>query len=72
MLIAHEFSEQVESKHNSSNAVAKLMGLDALPLVQPAGGLQRIDSKGYSQNTQPQLGIPLDCWQNELYNSGAK
>ncbi|KAK9281626.1 hypothetical protein L1049_004529 [Liquidambar formosana] len=65
MLIAHEMSKEVESKHNPPNVVAKLMGLDVLPCQQPDSFAQRSHSKGRSRNTLSHSGIPLECWQQE-------
>ncbi|XP_057964778.1 uncharacterized protein LOC131155571 [Malania oleifera] len=65
MLIAQEMSKEVESKHNSPNVVAKLMGLEALPLKQPDSAAQRSCSKGYSQNIQTHSEMPQGCWKQE-------
>ncbi|KAM7501541.1 hypothetical protein LguiB_000445 [Lonicera macranthoides] len=62
MLIAQEMVKEVESKHNPSNLVAKLMGLDALPQHQPYSDAQRSHSTGYSHG---QSEIPLGHWQQE-------
>lgn len=70
MLVAHEMSKEVASKNNSSNVIAKLMGLEALPQGHSELAVHRIQSKGYSQNTQSHSGVPLDYWENEVHSRG--
>ncbi|XP_044493117.1 uncharacterized protein LOC123216676 isoform X2 [Mangifera indica] len=62
-LIAQEMSKEVESKHNSPNVVAKLMGLDALPQHQHSSAAQRSHSKGYLRHSPSHSTIPLECWE---------
>lgn len=64
-LIAQEMSKEVESKHNRPNVVAKLMGLDALPLQQSSSAAQRSHSKGYSRHSLSHSSIPVDCWEQD-------
>ncbi|KAL9235684.1 hypothetical protein vseg_010425 [Gypsophila vaccaria] len=62
MLIAQEMSKDVELRHNSSNVVAKLMGLDALPKQQPEVATQRTP-KCYTRKSYSE--IPIGYWQEE-------
>lgn len=64
-LIAQEMSKEVESKHNTPNVVAKLMGLDALPPQQSRSAAQRSHSKGYSRHSLSHSSIPVDCWEQD-------
>lgn len=65
MLIEQEMSKEGESKHNPPNVVAKLMGLDAFPQLQPDSAAQRNHAKGYSRRSLSHSGIPLGSWQQE-------
>ena len=65
MLIDQEMSKEGGSKHNPPNVVAKLMGLDAFPHVQPDSAAQRNHSRGYSRRSLSHSGIPLGSWQQE-------
>ncbi|XP_022728057.1 uncharacterized protein LOC111283723 isoform X2 [Durio zibethinus] len=63
MLIAQEMSNEVESKHNPSNVVAKLMGLDALPRQQHNLAAQRCHLKGSSRHSLSHSEIPVEGWE---------
>lgn len=65
MLIDQEMSKEGESKHNSPNVVAKLMGLDALPQQQLDSAAHSNRAKGYSRRSLSHSGIPLGSWQEE-------
>ncbi|OVA02237.1 Protein of unknown function DUF3741 [Macleaya cordata] len=65
MLIAQEMSKETESKQNPPSVVAKLMGLDALPELQPNSAAQRIQSKGYCRTTFSESGTPHRYMQQE-------
>ena len=64
-LIDQEMSKEGGSKHNPPNVVAKLMGLDAFPHVQPDSAAQRNHARGYSRRSLSHSGIPLGSWQQE-------
>uniref|UniRef100_A0A2P2KXP9 Uncharacterized protein MANES_12G040100 n=1 Tax=Rhizophora mucronata TaxID=61149 RepID=A0A2P2KXP9_RHIMU len=64
-LIAQEMYKEVESKHNQPNVVAKLMGLDALPLQQPISSTQRSPLKSYSRRSLSHSGIVMECWEED-------
>ncbi|KAJ4968361.1 hypothetical protein NE237_015062 [Protea cynaroides] len=51
MLIAQEMSKETESKHKPPSVVAKLMGLDALPVKQLNSTAQKSPPRGYLRNT---------------------
>ncbi|GAB4841289.1 hypothetical protein Ancab_022021 [Ancistrocladus abbreviatus] len=64
MLIAQEMSKDLESRSNSPNVVAKLMGLDALPQLElPDLASKRSHSKFYSRNSNPEA--LTGFWQQE-------
>ncbi|KAM1031839.1 hypothetical protein ACFX2I_035484 [Malus domestica] len=63
ILLDREMSKEVVSKKNPPNLVAKLMGLDALPLEQSDSASQRSHTNCYSQGTNNSM--PLGCWQQE-------
>ena len=65
ILLDREMSKEVESKKNPSNLVAKLMGLDALPLEQSDSASQRSHKNSYSQCTNNHSSMPLECWQQQ-------
>ncbi|KAM3731261.1 hypothetical protein ACB098_12G149500 [Castanea mollissima] len=65
MLIDQEMSNDGDFKHNPPNVVAKLMGLDALPHLQPDSAAQRNHARGYSRRSLSHSGIPLGSWQQE-------
>ncbi|KAM3683465.1 hypothetical protein ACB094_12G147700 [Castanea mollissima] len=65
MLIDQEMSKDGDFKHNPPNVVAKLMGLDALPHLQPDSAAQRNHARGYSRRSLSHSGIPLGSWQQE-------
>ncbi|KAL2945469.1 Protein TRM32 [Bienertia sinuspersici] len=60
MLIAQEMSKDLESKQNSPNVVAKLMGLDVIPQQQSDFAVQR---RFYTRNSHSE--IPIGYWQEE-------
>ncbi|GER41153.1 hypothetical protein STAS_17856 [Striga asiatica] len=62
MLIDHEMSKEVESKHSPPNLVAKLMGLDALPQPEPKLATKRIPSKAHSRSHSD---IPMSEWEQQ-------
>lgn len=59
MLLAQEMSKDLESRQNSPNVVARLMGLDVLPQQQPDLAAQS-NSQCYSRNSQVE-----NYWQEE-------
>ncbi|KAJ8443951.1 hypothetical protein Cgig2_020797 [Carnegiea gigantea] len=59
MLLAQEMSKDLESRQNSPNVVARLMGLDVLPKQQPDLAAQS-NSQCYSRNSQVE-----NYWQEE-------
>ncbi|KAL4596751.1 hypothetical protein ACB092_12G185000 [Castanea dentata] len=65
MLIDQEMSKDGDFKHNPPNVVAKLMGLDAFPHLQPDSAAQRNHARGYSRRSLSHSGIPLGSWQQE-------
>ncbi|KAF2307199.1 hypothetical protein GH714_025397 [Hevea brasiliensis] len=64
-LIAQEMSKEVDSRHNPPNVVAKLMGLDTLPLQLSNSAAERSHSKGYSRRSLSHSGILEDCWEQD-------
>lgn len=58
MLIDQEMSKEKNSKHNSPNVIAQLMGLESLPKV-------RSHEKDYSEHVYGQLGSPFKHWHLE-------
>ncbi|XP_074332708.1 uncharacterized protein LOC141670658 [Apium graveolens] len=50
MLIAQEMSKELDSKQKPTSVVAKLMGLDSLPLQHPSTASQRSRSRGSSRS----------------------
>lgn len=52
MLIAQEMSKEIDFKKSSPNLVAKLMGLDALPIQLPKSITQRSQPKSYLQQSR--------------------
>ncbi|XWS76155.1 hypothetical protein CRYUN_Cryun01aG0152100 [Craigia yunnanensis] len=65
MLIAQEMSQEVESKHNTPNVVAKLMGLDALPRQQHNLAAQRCHSKGSFLHSLNHSDIRVEGWERD-------
>ncbi|KAM2702399.1 hypothetical protein EV2_004118 [Malus domestica] len=65
ILLDREMSKEVESKKNPPNLVAKLMGLDALPLEKSDSASQRSHTNSYSQCTNNHSSMPLECWQQQ-------
>ena len=65
MLIDQEMSKEVDSKPNSPNVVAKLMGLEALPPEKPNIAMQGSRRKDYSRHICGHPGIQLHHWQQE-------
>lgn len=55
MLIAQEMSKEVESKQKPPTVVARLMGLDGLPGLQPVSTVQESYPEGYFQNASTKL-----------------
>lgn len=62
MLIAQEMSNELDSKQKSPSVVAKLMGLDSLPLQKPSTASQRSHSRGSSRS---QSCVSFGSWQEE-------
>ncbi|XXG67958.1 hypothetical protein AAC387_Pa06g1176 [Persea americana] len=56
MLIAQEMSKETESKQKPTTVVAKLMGLDGLPALQPISTAQQSLQEGYLQNASTKPG----------------
>ncbi|CAN6554155.1 unnamed protein product [Malus baccata var. baccata] len=65
ILLDREMSKEVESKKNPPNLVAKLMGLDALPLEKSDSASQRSHTNSYSPCTNNHSSMPLECWQQQ-------
>ncbi|KAJ8899231.1 hypothetical protein K2173_012765 [Erythroxylum novogranatense] len=65
-LIAQEMSKEVESKHNPPNVVAKLMGLDTLPVQLPNSGTRGGHMKGYSRRSLSHSGVLMESWEQDL------
>ncbi|KAJ8749492.1 hypothetical protein K2173_025687 [Erythroxylum novogranatense] len=61
-LIAQEMTKEVDSRYNPPNVVAKLMGLDSLPLQQPNSATRRGQMKGYSRHSSSNSGVLPECW----------
>ncbi|KAK1353274.1 DUF3741 domain-containing protein/DUF4378 domain-containing protein [Heracleum sosnowskyi] len=62
MLIAQEMSKEVDSKQKPPSVVARLMGLDTLPLQQSYSPSQRNHSRGSSRS---QSCVSFGSWQEE-------
>ncbi|XP_045806624.1 uncharacterized protein LOC123899515 [Trifolium pratense] len=58
-------SKEMKSKHNPSNVVAKLMGLETLSKGEPNLSVIRSQTKDYSQDMYAHLGWPLKHWKVE-------
>ncbi|XP_061341437.1 uncharacterized protein LOC133287781 [Gastrolobium bilobum] len=65
MLIDQEMSKEVVSKHNPPNVVAKLMGLEAIPLGEPNLAVEGSQRGVYSQHMCGHSGTPFKHWQLE-------
>ncbi|KAE9585511.1 hypothetical protein Lalb_Chr25g0289721 [Lupinus albus] len=65
MLIDQEMSKEIVSNHNPPNVVAKLMGLDTLPLADPNLAVERSHRECYSQPMYGHSGTPFRHWQLE-------
>jgi hypothetical protein len=57
--------KEMKSKHNPSNVVAKLMGLETLSKGEPNLSMIRSQTKDYSQDMYAHLGWPLKHWKVE-------
>ncbi|XP_021907251.1 LOW QUALITY PROTEIN: uncharacterized protein LOC110821638 [Carica papaya] len=64
-LIAQEMSKEMDFKHSPPNLVAKLMGLDTLPLQQPNSAAHRSSLKGYSRCSLSHSGMSAEYWEQD-------
>ncbi|KAH6813727.1 hypothetical protein C2S51_022745 [Perilla frutescens var. frutescens] len=62
MLVAQGKSNEVESRQDPPNLVAKLMGLEALPHQEPNSAVLRNHSRGHPRSRSD---IPMSCWEKQ-------